>query len=89
MDDMNRIQLNSLTLYWAEAPALVLSVIMSSGAPVKAIFPAHTGAAVEPLAIIQEGEVTWAAVRVSLDGVDFYEKEETERHGNPNSRKHS
>lgn len=86
---MNRIQLNSLTLYWAEAPALVLSVIMGRGTPVKTIFPAHTGAAVEPLAIIQEGKVAWAAVRVSLDGVDFYGEEETEKHGNPYSREHS
>lgn len=53
---------------------------MSSGTPVKAILPAHTGAAVEPLAIVQEGEVAWAAVRVSLDGVDFYGEEETEKH---------
>lgn len=53
---------------------------MSSGTPVKAILPAHTGAVVEPLAIVQEGEVAWAAVRVSLDGVDFYGEEETEKH---------
>jgi len=51
---------------------------MGRGTPVKTIFPAHTGAAVEPLAIIQEGKVAWAAVRVSLDGVDFYGEEETE-----------
>ncbi len=53
---------------------------MSSGTPEKAILPSHAGAVVEPLAIVQEGEVAWAAVRVSLDGVDLYGEEETEKH---------
>ncbi len=53
---------------------------MSSSTPEKAILPSHAGAVVEPLAIVQEGEVAWAAVRVSLDGVDLYGEEETEKH---------
>lgn len=59
------------TFHWTESPALVFSIIMGSSTPMEAILPAHAGAAVEPLTIVQKGEITWTAMRVSLDGVDF------------------
>ena len=41
-----------------------------------------TGAAVEPLAVIQEGQIAGAAVRVPLDCVDLWEAK-TEETSNP------
>lgn len=34
------------------------------------------GAAVEPLAVVQEGQVAGAAVRVALDGIDLCRRAE-------------
>lgn len=61
-----------LTLYGTEAPALVLSVVVGGGAPQVAVLAADISALVEPLAVVQEGEVAGASVRVPLDRVDLW-----------------
>lgn len=61
-----------LTLYGTEAPALVLSVVEGGGAPQVAVLAPDIRALVEPLAVVQEGEVAGASVRVPLDRVDLW-----------------
>lgn len=61
-----------LTLDGTEAPALVRSVVVGGGAPQVAVLAADVGALVEPLAVVQEGEVAGPPVRVALDGVDLW-----------------
>ena len=65
----------TLTRDRTEAPALVLAVIVRGGAPQVPVLTPNTRAAVEPLAIIQEGEVTGASLRITLDGVDVWRQE--------------
>lgn len=61
----------ALTLDGAEAPALVLAVVLGGGAPQVPIFAARAGAAVKPLVIVLEGDGAWFPVGVPLDGVDL------------------
>lgn len=61
-----------LTLDRTEAPALVRSVVVGGGAPQVAVLAADGGALVEPLAVVQEGQVAGPAVGVALDGVDLW-----------------
>ena len=61
----------SLTLDGAEAPALVLAVVLGGGAPQVPILAARAGAAVEPLVVILEGDGARLPVGVALDGVDL------------------
>lgn len=72
---------STLTLDGAEAPALVLAVVKGGGTPQMAVLPAHAGAAVEPLAIVQEGQEARPAVRVPLDGVDLWGTQDRQRQG--------
>lgn len=60
-----------LTLDGAEAPALVLAVVLGGGAPQVPILAACAGAAVEPLVVILEGDGAGFPVGVPLDGVDL------------------
>lgn len=62
-----------LTLYRTEAPTLVLAVVVGRSAPEVTVFTTGIGAVVEPLAIIQEGEIAGVPVRVALDCVNFWE----------------
>lgn len=60
-----------LTLYRTEAPLLVLAVVGGCSTPEVTVLAADIGAVVEPLAIVQEGEIAGVAVRVALDCVNF------------------
>lgn len=62
-----------LTLHRTEAPALVLAVVGGRSAPEVTIFTTGISAVVEPLAIIQEGEIAGVPVSVALDCVNFWE----------------
>lgn len=64
-----------LTLDRAESPAFVFAVVVGGGTPEMSVLPPHTRAAVEPLAIVQEGQVAGSAVRVALNSVDLYRGE--------------
>lgn len=61
-----------LTLDGTEAPALVLAVVVGGSAPEVTVFPTGISAVVEPLAIVQEGEIAGVPVRVALDCVNFW-----------------
>ena len=61
----------ALTLDGAEAPALVLAVVLGGGTPQVAVLSASAGAAVEPLVVILEGDGAGLPVGVPLDGVDL------------------
>lgn len=65
-------QWRQLTLYGTEAPALVLSVVVGGGAPQVAVLAPDISALVEPLAVVQEGEVAGASMRVPLNRVDLW-----------------
>lgn len=60
-----------LTLYGTEAPTLVFAVVVGGGTPQVTVLTPDTCAAVEPLAIVQEGQIAGSAVRVPLDCVDL------------------
>lgn len=62
-----------LTLYRTEAPLLVLAVVGGRSTPEVTVLTADIGAVVEPLAIVQEGEVAGVPVRVALDCVNFWD----------------
>lgn len=62
-----------LTLYGTEAPLLVLAVVGGCSTPLVTVLAADIGAVVEPLAIVQEGEIAGVAVRVALDCVNFWD----------------
>lgn len=64
----------ALTLDGAEAPALVLAVVLGGGTPQVPVLAACAGAAVEPLVVILEGDGAWLPVGVPLDGVDLCRK---------------
>lgn len=66
-------KVGKLTLHGAEAPQLVLAVVVGRSAPEVTILAAGARAVVEPLAIVHEGEIAGVPVRVALDGVDFWE----------------
>lgn len=61
----------ALTLDGAEAPALVLAVVLGGGTPQVPVLAACAGAAVEPLVVILEGDGAGFPVGVALDGVDL------------------
>lgn len=61
----------ALTLDGAEAPALILAVVLGGGTPQVPVLTACAGAAVEPLVVILEGDGARFPVGVSLDGVDL------------------
>lgn len=61
----------ALTLDGAEAPALVLAIVLGGGAPQVSVFAARAGAAVKPLVIVLEGDGARFPVGVPLDGVDL------------------
>lgn len=52
---------------------LVLAVVVGRSAPEVTVLPTGISAVVEPLAIVQEGEVAGVPVRVALDCVNFWE----------------
>lgn len=58
-----------LTLYRTEAPTLVLAVVVGSSTPEVTVLAPDISAVVEPLAIIQEGQIAGATMRVPLDCV--------------------
>lgn len=62
-----------LTLYGTEAPLLVLAVVGGRSTPLVTVLAADIGAVVEPLAIVQEGEIAGVPVRVALDCVNFWD----------------
>lgn len=62
-----------LTLYGTEAPVLVLAVVLGCSTPEVTVLTTSAGAVVEPLAIVQEGEIAGVPVRVALDCVNFWE----------------
>lgn len=61
-----------LTLDRTEAPAFILAIVKGGGTPHVAVLPPDARAAVEPLAVVQEGQVAGAAVSVPLDGIDLW-----------------
>lgn len=62
-----------LTLYRTEAPLLVLAVVGGRSTPEVTVLAADVGAVVEPLAVVQEGEIAGVPVRVALDCVNFWD----------------
>lgn len=69
----SRVDKVILTLYRTEAPLLVLAVVGGRSTPEVTVLTADIGAVVEPLAIVQEGEIAGVPVRVALDCVNFWE----------------
>lgn len=65
----------ALTLDGAEAPALVLAVVLGGGTPQVSVLTACAGAAMEPLVVILEGDGAWFPMGVPLDGVDLCKEE--------------
>lgn len=50
---------------------LVLAIVKGGGTPEVTVLTPDTSAVVEPLAIIQEGQIAGATMRVPLDCIDL------------------
>lgn len=60
-----------LTLYGAEAPPLVLAIVLGGGTPEVPILPPRAGALMKPLVVVLEGDGAGFPMGVALDGVNL------------------
>lgn len=60
-----------LTLYGAEAPPLILAIVLGGGTPEVPILPSCAGALVKPLVVVFEGDGAGLPMGVALDGVNL------------------
>lgn len=60
-----------LTLYGAEAPPLVLAIVLGGSTPEVPVLPSCAGALVKPLVVVLERDGAGLPMRVSLDGVNL------------------
>lgn len=70
---MSRTDKGILTLYRTEAPLLVLAVVGGRSTPEETVFTADISAVVEPLVIVQEGEIAGVPVSIAMDCVNFWD----------------
>lgn len=70
---VSRTDRGILTVYRTEAPLLVLAVVGGRSTPEETVFTADTSAVVEPLVIVQEGEIAGVPVSIAVDCVNFWE----------------
>lgn len=60
-----------LTLYGAEAPPLVLAIVLGGGTPEVPVLSPRAGALVKPLVVVFEGDGAGLPMGVALDGVNL------------------
>lgn len=70
---VSRTDKGILTLYRTEAPLLVLAVVGGRSTPEETVFTADISAVVEPLVIVQEGEIAGVPVSIAMDCVNFWD----------------